>query len=158
MRPEHYWIGVLISNVVAAIMLLACIYRPRTGRLLFALLFTWAAFTNWSFAHSQPEIYLGYADLTPIEFYKDIINGFFAEHIVALVSIIAVCQLLIGISMLLKGRIFKTGCTGGIIFLVAIAPLGIGSGFPATLVMAAGLFVLLRKQVNTYLWQSLKAG
>jgi len=58
---------------------------------------------------------------------------------------------LIAISMLLKGRIFKLGCIGGIIFLLSIAPFGVGSGFPCTITFSIALFILLKKG-NQYLW------
>jgi hypothetical protein len=68
-----------------------------------------------------------------------------------MVGFIATCQGLIALSMILKGWFFKTGCIGGIIFLLAIAPLGVGSGFPCTVVFAIALAVLYRKGKN-YLW------
>lgn len=157
MEPGQYWIGVLISNVVAVIIFIACLYKPRIGRAVFAILFIWAAFTNWSISHKRPEVYLEYADLAFFGFYRDIINGFFARHTVALVSLIAVCQLLIGFFLLLKGSVFIAGCIGAIIFLFAIAPLGTGSGFPATIIMASGFMVLLKKYNDKYIWQTAKA-
>jgi hypothetical protein len=53
--------------------------------------------------------------------------------------------------MLLKGWIFKSGCIGGITFLVAIAPFGVGSGFPCTITFAIALAVLFRKG-KSYVW------
>lgn len=158
MHPGQYWAELLISNIAAIIILLSCIYRPRIGRMLFALLFIWAAFTNWSTAHSKPEVYLEYGRFAVLDWYKEIINGFFARHIEELVSLIAVSQLLIGVAMLLNGLVFKIGCWGGILFLLAIAPLGVGSGFPCTIIMAASLILLLKKHNNSFVWQTLKAG
>ena len=66
-------------------------------------------------------------------------------------GIIATCQGLIAVSMLLKGTIFKTGCIGGIIFLLAIVPFGVGSGFPCTITFAIALLVLFTKG-KKYLW------
>ncbi|MEI9910955.1 MAG: hypothetical protein WDO71_15555 [Bacteroidota bacterium] len=157
MNPGQYWMEVLISNIIAIIILLSCIYRPRIGRILFALLFVWAAFTNWSTSHSHPEFYLEYRKFALFDWYKDIINGFFARHIEGFVSIVAISQLLTGISMLLKGWLFRVGCIGGIIFLLSIAPLGVGSGFPCTIIMAAGLVLLLKKYNNSFVWQNLKS-
>lgn len=53
--------------------------------------------------------------------------------------------------MLLKSWLFKLGCIGGIIFLLAIAPFGVGSGFPCTIIFAFALLILFRKSKN-YLW------
>ena len=54
------------------------------------------------------------------------------------------------------GWLYKAAVIGGTIFLVAIFPFGVGSAFPATLVMAAGLGILY-KQHGYYLWER-KAG
>jgi len=69
------------------------------------------------------------------------------------VGFIASCQGLIAVAILLKGWIFRVGCIGAIVFLLAILPLGIGSGFPCTAIMAAALVVLLWKHNNNYLWE-----
>jgi hypothetical protein len=153
MLLKKFWVEVLISNIAALILLLAAIYRPRTTRILFSLLFVWAAFTNWFTVHNKPQVYQEYEAMALLPFYKNFIKGFFAEHAVLLVSFVAVSQLLIGISMLMKGWVFRLGCAGGIIFLLAILPLGVGSGFPCTFIMAVGLFILLRKSNNHFIWE-----
>jgi hypothetical protein len=150
MLLEKYWLELLVSNSAAIILLLAAIYRPQIARVLFSLLFVWAAFTNWFTVHSKPQVYQEYETMALLSFYKNFIKGFFAEHTILLVSFVAISQLLIGISILLKGWIFRLGCIGGIIFLLAILPLGVGSGFPCTLIMAAGLFVLWKKNKNRF--------
>jgi hypothetical protein len=45
------------------------------------------------------------------------------------------------------------GTIGATIFLLAIVPLGVGSGFPCTVIMAIALFILLRKYDNTFAWE-----
>ncbi|MEJ0105914.1 MAG: hypothetical protein WDO19_26645 [Bacteroidota bacterium] len=46
------------------------------------------------------------------------------------------------------------GAIGAIIFLVAIIPFGLGSGFPTTLLMAIAMIIILRKHADQYIWQS----
>jgi hypothetical protein len=48
----------------------------------------------------------------------------------------------VGIFLFRHGKLFLLGIIGGIVFLVAIAPLGIGSAFPSTLLMAFCLVLL----------------
>ncbi|HEY1114627.1 MAG TPA: hypothetical protein VGE66_13740, partial [Chitinophagaceae bacterium] len=83
--------------------------------------------------------------------YRHAIHGWFSQHIVLAVGIIATCQAFIAVSMLLKGWIFKAGAAGAILFLVGIAPLGVGAAFPATLIMALAMGVLMNK-AQAYLW------
>ena len=146
----------LISNGVAILQLVAAIKWPRIARFSFFLLFAWAGWTNWQTSQQTPQFYLDYGDLTWSGWYRDFITGWFAEHIKPAVGFIAACQCLIAVSMLLKGRAFKTGCIGAILFLVAILPLGVGAGFPCTAIMAIALFILLQKQSNYILWKPVK--
>lgn len=148
--------AVLVSNLVALLMLWLSWKRPVTARLFFFLLFIWAGITNISTAVNKPEVYLEYADFAILPFYKNFILGFFSRHITIFVAAIGISQLLIGIAITLRGFIFKAGCTGGIIFLLSILPLGFGSGSPAPLWWAIGLYLLFREKDNLFLWAALK--
>src|SRR6187549_3767789 len=110
----------IISNVVAILQVIAAIKWPRIARFSFFLLFAWASWTNWTTSHQTPQFYLEYADLTWSSWYKDFINGWFAAHIQLAVGLVAICQALIAVSMLLNGWIFTTGAFGAMIFLVSI--------------------------------------
>ncbi|MEP7375738.1 MAG: hypothetical protein ABI675_20240 [Chitinophagaceae bacterium] len=153
---QLYIIMLLISNVVAILQLIAAVKWPRIARVSFFLLFAWAGWTNWKTSQQTPQFYLDYADLTWSGWYRTFINGWFAEHIKSAVGFVAACQGLIAISMLLKGRTFKIGCMGGILFLVAILPLGVGAGFPCTAIIAIALFILLKKHSKSFLWEPVK--
>jgi hypothetical protein len=148
-----YVILLVISNVVAIIQLVLSVKCPRIARLSFFLLFAWASWTNWTESRNTPQFYLEYAELTWISGYRNFINGWFSKHIGEVIGIIAVCQGLMAISMLLKGWIFKLGSIGAIIFLLAILPLGVGAGFPCTGIMAVAIFTLLRKSENEFIWK-----
>ena len=143
----------LISNLLALAMLWAGWKNQRILRGLILLVFAWASWTNWNEALIAPQFYLDYANLTFLSFYRYFINGWFSTHITLTVGFIATCQLLIAISMLFKGWIFKTGAVGAITFLIAIAPLGFGAAFPCTLIMAAAILLMLRKKEFDYLWK-----
>jgi hypothetical protein len=150
---ELYIILLIISNVIAILQLIASIKWPRFARLSFFLLFAWAGWTNWRTAIESPSDYLEYADLTWISWYSSFIKGWFAQHILLAVGFIATSQALIALSMLLKGWVYTVGCAGAIIFLLAILPVGVGAGFPATAIMAIACFILLKKQAVKFIWQ-----
>jgi len=147
-----YVILLVISNIVAILQLIAAIKWPRIARLSFFLLFAWASWTNWTESLRAPQFYLEYADLTWSSWYRSFIKGWFADHIQLAVGFVAISQGLIAISMLLKGWIYKIGSVGAIIFLLSILPFGVGSGFPCTAIMAAAIFVLLRKHKHEFIW------
>jgi hypothetical protein len=116
----------------------------KLSRLVFFILFAWASWANWTTALNSPDDYLGYTDLALISLYKNFIQGWFSEHIQVMVGIIATSQALVAISLLLRGWIYKIGIIGGTVFLIAIMPLGIGSAFPCTLILAVALKMLYK--------------
>ena len=148
----QYLIAYIIANAVAVLLLLLAWKQPRIARVLFSMLFILACYTNWHVALTKPDDYLFYANLTFSDIYKSFILGWFSSHIPQMVGFIATCQGFIAISFLLKETIYKIGSVGAIIFLLAIVPLGLGSAFPCTVIMAAGVYVLLREKPD-YLWR-----
>ncbi len=142
-----------LSNGIALLLLLIAWRKPRIARLLFFLLFGWASITNFTAAARHPEFYLSYADLALLTSYERFIRGWFSSHIRDMVSLIALGQFLIAASMLLKGWALKAGAIGAIIFLLAIAPLGIGAAFPFSITASIALLQIMRSS-NDYLWVS----
>lgn len=143
----------VISNIVALLLLFTGWKMPRLSRLLYTLLFLWASITNWETALQSPGIYLGEADLTFFTVYERFITGWFSHHITETVGLIAACQLLIAVCLSLKGVVFNIGAVGAIIFLLAIAPFGVGSAFPCTLLLAIGLFILVTQYAHDFIWR-----
>jgi hypothetical protein len=143
----------IIANVAAVLFLALAIKWPRVGRWAYILLFAWAAVINASTSMRQPEVYLEYADLTFLPVYRSLILGAFSEHISLYVMTIAFCQAMIAIGLVVGSGLARVAAWGAIMFLVAIAPFGVGSGFPCTVVFAVGLFVLLRKGIAAPAWR-----
>ncbi len=136
-------IAAVASNLVALLLLFLSWKRKNTARLLFAMLFFWASVTNRMTATQYPDTYLEYGKYA-IPLYKKIINGEFSSHITGYVCTIAVAQLLIALGLLARGMVVKISCIGGMIFLLAIAPLGLGAAFPFSIIAALALFILYR--------------
>ena len=151
--PEEFILPYMLSNLLAIFFLLASWKTPKIARVLFFLLFCWAGFTNANEVLKYPGQYLNYAEFTFLPFYKNFIDGIFSSYTQEIVLFIAASQMAIGISMLLKGCIYKLGAIGGIIFFLAIAPLGIGAAFPATIIGAIGLFMIFNK-ANRFTWKT----
>jgi hypothetical protein len=146
MSEENMQIARLASTAVSILLLILSFTKPILARILFSLLFLWAACTNAYTAIDHPMVYLEYADLTPIALYRNFILGFFSEHIRLFVLPIAFAQCMAAIFILYKGILMKLAMAGAILFLLAIAPLGIGSGFPSSVIMAVAVFILLQKK------------
>lgn len=136
----------VLSNAISLLLLILALKRPVTARTLISILFIGAAFINGYTAIDHPEIYLGYADLAALPAYETFIRGNFSRNITAYILTIAIAQLAIGFCVAASGRLSKTALAGAIIFLLAIAPLGAGSAFPCTLVLAAACAILFIKR------------
>lgn len=136
-------IAYIVSNIVALLLLFASWKHKQLARILFSVLFLYAAWQNWTGAHNNPQQYLGFGKYA-IGFYKEFISGVFSEMITPFVSFIAIAQLLIGLALLARGIVVKAACLSGIIFLLAIAPLGVGSAFPFSISASIGLYLLYR--------------
>ena len=137
LENQMYLLLLAISNVVAILLIGVSIkWRPLV-RICFFILFAWACWINWKASLQTPQEYLEYGNLTLSGWYRDFINGWFVGHVGAVIGFIATGQSLVAVSMLLKGHIFRIGA---IVFLIAILPLGVGSGFPATAFMAVTIY------------------
>ena len=149
---REYLIPWLISNSIAIIILISAFKKPKVARLLFVLMFLWACVFNYYTAQKTPNDYLNYAAISPVDLYTSFINGWFKSHVTTMVSLIAFGQGLIAIGLLLKGWIVRLACFGAIIFFIAITPLGIGSGFPFTIITSVSIYLILKKDDLNYLW------
>jgi len=149
---SEYFLPLLISNFLAILILICAWKQPRISRLLFFLLFAWAGWMNWTTVLNNPESYLEYANFTLLDSYRQFINGWFSSHLLLAVVLIATCQLMIAVGMLLKGILFKIAAIGAIVFFLAILPLGVGSGFPCTLIAAIAMLRLHLLSPKNFLW------
>ncbi|GAB3250866.1 hypothetical protein GCM10027347_08930 [Larkinella harenae] len=149
----YFWPIYIIANLLFLFSIWSSKHRPRLTRLAFLLLFAWAAWFNSSTVLTIPKLYQDYA-ITAIPIYRWFILGPFVAIIKPVVLVIAAAQLLIALTMLLKGELFRLGCWNGLVFGLGIAPLGWYAAFPATMLMAVAFYQLQKNHNNTYLWES----
>lgn len=153
LQNPAYLAAWIISNVVAVLILWAAIKKPRIARAMFFLLFAWACWMNYTTANETPEVYLEYASMS-IEWYQNFILGWFSNYITEVVTAIAVAQGLLALGILLKGWWVKTSCLGIIIFLLAIAPLGVGAAFPFSVTASLAAYIIYRRSTEHFIWET----
>lgn len=147
MIPQLYWTPYLVANAFALFALAIAFWRPHVARWIGVGVFAWAAAINTWTAWSTPDVYLQYADLTASGTYKAFILGWFSAHVPLLVWSIAAGQLEIAVLLAVPHRILRMiGLAGALTFLLAIAPLGVGAGFPFSLTFGAALAVAVVRQ------------
>lgn len=143
----------VISQFVSIIILIVAWKHTKAARILFTLLFFWASYINMYSVIVEPNVYLEYGELA-IPLYRDFIYGWFSENVRVLISIIATGQFLIAVGMLLKGWMVKMACIGVIIFLLAIAPLMVGSAFPFSITVSIAAYLVFMKNDFDYIWKT----
>ena len=149
---DGFLVPYLISQVASIIILIVAWKKTKWARVLFALLFFWAAGTNMYLGITGPDIYLKYADLA-IPIYRDFINGWFSHYSYIIIPSIAVGQFLIASCMLLKGWWVNAACIGAIIFLLSIAPLMVGAAFPFSITVSIAAWLILLNDHKNYIWE-----
>lgn len=140
---ESRWlVPYLVSNLVAATMLVLAVTKPSFVRWLLALLFGYAGIFNSWIALSRPLEYQGFAELALIPWYRDFITGPLREYGTAIIVGIAAGQMLIAIAAALGGRWLKPAAVGCCIFLLAIVPLGVGSAAPFSFIVSLAALIV----------------
>ena len=132
----------LAANAFSLATLAIAFWSSVAARWIGVGVFAWAAAINTRTALVNPSIYLEYADLTPSLHYRSFILGWFSQHVQLVVLTIAAGQLAIAALLALRGRTSRRlGVAGAVIFLLAIAPLGVGAGLPFSLTFSIALLV-----------------
>lgn len=155
MEQDFTSLAYIISNIVAVLIVISAIIWPTVARVLLSTTFIAACAVNLFTAITQPSAYLQYGELTTNEFYRSIILGPFSRNVQLYVCIIAACQLLIGVFVAYKGKLMNIAMIGGILFLVAISPLGYGAAFPSTLIMALAFIVLMYRKTKLNIYDAI---
>jgi hypothetical protein len=145
MKLTEMLVPYIVANALALLLVWLAARKPRLARWAAGVIFLAAAFVNAHLAGKKPQLYVdAYGASAWLSIYRDFIHGFFSRATPLLVLLIAAGQAVCGV-LLFTERFYKAGALGAVIFLLAIAPLGLGSAFPSTLIMAAALVLALRK-------------
>jgi hypothetical protein len=134
--------------VFCLLVLLLCLVRPYAGRIFVGIFFLiMAVGVNVVLVLVAPDQFVALGTDAPVvSLYR-----WFFENVVALVPplfglLAAGYEITIALMMLFKGRYVKWGLIGGIVFLIAITPLGVWTlGNP---IMALALAYLLTKEYD----------
>jgi len=140
---ENYLIPYLIAQLVGVAILILAIKRPGWARWFFAVLFFAAGVFNWYTSVTNPLSYLGFADHA-VPLYRTFILGWFSRHVQLVIPLVATGQLLIATGLVAGGCWLAAACLGIILFLMAIAPLGIGSAFPFSILVSVAAYLVFR--------------
>ncbi len=139
-------IQILIANLVAIALLFACWRYPKQGRYAYGVVFLIASIVNTLTVLAGPSVYLEYRRYVFIKAYIIFMDRYFSQHIQQYILIIALGQFFIFLGLVYGRFLLKSALIGGIIFSIAIIPLGIGSAMPLPIFMGLSLSMLLFKK------------
>jgi hypothetical protein len=150
---KQYFLPYIFSNILFGLSIWSAWKKPIVARIFLAGFFLWASIVNTITSIQSPQVYLEYANLSFLGIYRDFINGFFAQHIRIFVFCVACGQFLIFLGLCLRRTLTILACLGGMVFGLAIGPLGVGSAFPSTILMAIAFLILFQYHDHDYIWK-----
>ena len=152
MRP--FLVTYLASNVLALAVLVAALVRPQWARVATIALFVVACTFNARQAVLDPAVYQRFWGFARVQWYRDFIQGPFANHTRAFVLWIALGQLAIAVLLMGPRRTQILGAIGATIFLLAIAPLGQASAFPFSITYTVAVWLTLARTRSAFVRES----
>ncbi|UCE41337.1 MAG: hypothetical protein JSV17_18210 [Candidatus Aminicenantes bacterium] len=105
MNLPDYWFPYVITHAVTFILIIICYKWPKIGKVAWGIIFILAGIFNIFMVLKNPDAYLDYRDLA-VDFYKLFIDGVFNSFTLFIVSLIGAGQILVGIFLLKKGKLF----------------------------------------------------
>jgi len=141
MDSQDIWVPYIITHAISIVLIFICYKWPKIGKVAWGIIFVLAGIFNIYLGLTNPQKYVDLGQ-GAVGIYQKFIYGIFSSYTSLIVSLIALGQIMVGIFLFMKRMPFLWGILGGIIFLVAISPLGIGSAFPSPLLMVISLILL----------------
>ena len=129
-----------VSQFVGASILILSIWHQNTAKWVIAVLFFAAGVFNFFASITNPSAYLEYSKTALIPFYQDFISGWFSDNVPLIVGTIALGQIACGAFLAVGKRWAVFGAAGVAIFLLLIAPLGVGSAFPFSILTSLAVW------------------
>jgi hypothetical protein len=134
-----------LANALSVAFFILALYWPDRARRIAGGGFVVASLVNATLAVFNPQIYVRVFGPYAVGIYKDVIYGLLAKATTRLVLALAVWQLIVAAIILINSTEYvRLGCVAMAIFFLGVSPLGVGSAFPSTLILAAGMLVLVR--------------
>jgi hypothetical protein len=146
--PPQFLTLYLITNFISILLIIICAKWYRIGKYIFGLIFLISGFVNIYILIKHPESYFELGKTSILYFYRDFINVEFRDSEVIYVLFFSILHLFISFVLFSEGFFLRHGIKLGITFLIIIAPFGVGSAFPATLLMAIALMITNAKRIR----------
>lgn len=115
---------------------------PGVARFVLGISFVFASFFNLWWALHSPGVYVQAYGPHAVPLYREFIYGAFSRHTTGFVISIALGQFVSGALTFAPLPWRRIGYVGAIVFLLAVSPLGVGAGFPSSVILAVAVGLL----------------
>jgi hypothetical protein len=147
---------VIVALLLNALLVVFCLARPRAGRIVIGGYFLLMALAvHGAVLLIDPQLYVALAEQSFVPLYRELALRVVTTSPLLFGLVVASFEVAVALLVLWKGRAVKIGLAGMILFLVGIVPLG--PEVASNLVLAAGLFTLLRQDFDTSPLEGLRA-
>jgi hypothetical protein len=138
-------------NIYAMALIPLAARRPKVARFMLSILFLGGAPWNLFASLAMPQFYVETYGPVATPPYAAFIYGPFAANPALFVVPIAFGELAIGVLTAARGTWVGLGMVGVMVFMVGLAPLGVGGAFPFSVFAIAAAYVLFRTRFDTSL-------
>ena len=136
-------------------MIALCLWKPNAGRIVFGIFFLVMALgVNVTLTLTNVDSYVIYGSNASFGLYRWVFGAVVARSPLFWAVVLIVYETSVGLLMLSRGRSVQLGLLGGILFVLAITPLGIETLSNPLLTVAMGL--LLRRRYDQSIVEMLR--
>jgi hypothetical protein len=137
----------LVWSIFSALLIAISVYRPNVGRIVAGLFFLAMALgVNLTLILVDVGFYVTYGSQALLPLYRWFFREVVALNPTFFAILLVAYEFTVGILMLNKGLYVRLGLAGGILFLLAITPLGLET--LGNIGMAVALALLLRQEYD----------
>jgi hypothetical protein len=146
MEP-HILPQVVAANVLAVVFFIVALYRPNAARVIAGAGFILAALVNCAVALRAPLFFANALEPLAWGGYRDFMHSVFAMAPAKILLALALWQAMVGCVFLIRQSPFiRLASVAAFGFFLLLIPLGAGSGFPSTLILAGAMVVLFTRK------------
>lgn len=149
--------AILLTLLLILGTMIAAIYRPLGGRIIFGFGYILAAIVNAIIGFTDPASYIVFADTALLPAYTDIWYVTVVPNLSLFLTLTVLFQIIVGVLILSRGILANLGFILGAIFCLAIIPANPWT-LSLVLLLIAQVFLSTRRWDDTFIEDMQKPG
>ncbi len=145
-QVEQFFIPWLLAILFSVLIWILCHRYPKWGRRGLGLVWLVGGLLNVYLAWIYPRDYLVFGQFALFSFYRRFIYMILFRQAIWMGAILVVWHFYLAFQFFRPGPLSPFSLGVAMVLLLLLAPLGFGSGFPASLILLLGLYALYRRQ------------